>query len=117
MATVGVVGLGDMGSGLAKNLIAAGFETRGFDLSEKRMADFKALGGIAARDPADAGTGADVVFVMVMNGDQVKSVVFGGRIYLSLIFLASNSMTFSSASSAARAPSASALSQAMTSRS
>ena len=78
MATVGVVGLGDMGSGLAKNLIAAGFETRGFDLSEKRMAGFEALGGIAARDPADAGTGADVVFVMVMNGDQVKSVVFGG---------------------------------------
>ena len=49
MATVGVVGLGDMGSGLAKNLIAAGFETRGFDLSEKRMADFGALGGIAVR--------------------------------------------------------------------
>ena len=36
----GVIGLGDMGSGLAKNLIANGFETSGFDLSETRMADF-----------------------------------------------------------------------------
>ena len=45
---VGVIGLGDMGSGLAKNLIEAGFETAGFDLSEERMAAFTALGGKAA---------------------------------------------------------------------
>ena len=42
----GVIGLGDMGSGLAKNLIANGFETSGFDLSETRMADFSAMGGV-----------------------------------------------------------------------
>lgn len=29
----GVIGLGDMGSGLAKNLIKNGFETTGLDLS------------------------------------------------------------------------------------
>ena len=30
----GVIGLGDMGSGLAKNLIANGFETTGLDLAQ-----------------------------------------------------------------------------------
>ena len=33
MKRAGVIGLGDMGSGLAKNLIAAGLPTTGFDLS------------------------------------------------------------------------------------
>jgi len=78
MKQAGVVGLGDMGSGLAKNLIAAGFTVRGFDLSEKRLADFVALGGTAASSAADSGAGSDVVFVMVMNGDQAKSVILGG---------------------------------------
>jgi 3-hydroxyisobutyrate dehydrogenase-like beta-hydroxyacid dehydrogenase len=32
MKIVGVVGLGDMGSGLAKNLLKHGFEVRGADL-------------------------------------------------------------------------------------
>lgn len=77
MKRVGVIGLGDMGSGLAKNLIAAGFETAGFDLSEDRMKAFKVIGGIAANSPAQVGEGAEAVFVMVMNGDQAKSVILG----------------------------------------
>ena len=55
----GVIGLGDMGSGLAKNLIANGFETSGFDLSETRMADFSAMGGITCAGPAEVGRHAD----------------------------------------------------------
>ncbi len=77
MQRVGVIGLGDMGSGLAKNLIGAGFETRGFDLSERRMADFEAMGGKAAASAAAVGEGAETVFVMVMNGEQAKSVILG----------------------------------------
>ena len=43
----GVIGLGDMGSGLAKNLIANGFETAGLDLSPDRLAAFRDMGGQA----------------------------------------------------------------------
>ena len=39
----GVVGLGDMGSGLAKNLIKSGFPAYGFDLREARMKAFSDL--------------------------------------------------------------------------
>ncbi len=77
MQKTGVIGLGDMGSGLAKNLIANGFETRGFDLSPERMNAFQAMGGTLAQSAGDVGNGADAVFVMVMNGDQVKDVIFG----------------------------------------
>ncbi len=77
MKRVGVIGLGDMGSGLAKNLINNGFETTGFDLSDTRMAAFADMGGKPASDAAEVGGNADVVFVMVMNGDQAKSVILG----------------------------------------
>ncbi len=73
---IGVIGLGNMGSGLARNLIGAGFETTGFDLSADRMQAFRELGGIAADDAAGTGRGADAVFVMVMNGRQARSVIF-----------------------------------------
>ena len=73
----GVIGLGDMGSGLAKNLIANRFEVAGLDLSADRMAAFEAMGGRPAVSPSEVGQGADAVFVMVMNGDQVKDVLFG----------------------------------------
>ncbi|MEM9031253.1 MAG: NAD(P)-dependent oxidoreductase [Pseudomonadota bacterium] len=77
MKRVGVIGLGDMGSGLAKNLIAGGFETTGFDLSAERMAAFRAMGGRAAESPAGVGAASDAVYVMVMNGDQAKAVILG----------------------------------------
>ncbi len=71
---VGVIGLGDMGSGLAKNVIKAGFDCAGFDLSPDRLKAFEALGGSPAGSAADTATGADVVFVMVMTGAQAHSV-------------------------------------------
>jgi len=77
MKTAGVIGLGDMGSGLAKNLIADGFKTSGFDLSDARMKAFETLGGQAAASAADVGSAAEVVFVMVMNGNQAKQVILG----------------------------------------
>ncbi len=74
---VGVIGLGDMGSGLAKNLIANGFETSGFDVSDARMAQFAELDGVSCADAGAVGRHADIVFVMVMNGDQAKQVILG----------------------------------------
>lgn len=75
MKRIGVIGIGDMGSGLAKNLLAAGFEVVGFDPAEHRMRAFVEMGGIAAASAKDVGAGADACFVMVMNGDQAKSVI------------------------------------------
>ena len=77
MQRVGVIGLGDMGSGIARNLIKAGFETRGFDLSEQRMAAFIEMGGTPAASAREVGASADAVFVMVMTGAQAKAVILG----------------------------------------
>lgn len=73
----GVIGLGDMGSGLARNLIAAGFPVTGFDLSRARLDALTEMGGTAAESAAEVGAGADAVFVMVMNGAQAREVILG----------------------------------------
>lgn len=77
MQRAGVIGIGDMGSGLARNLIKNGFQTTGIDLLADRMQAFEAMGGIAASSAAEVGRNSDAVFVMVMRGDEAKSVILG----------------------------------------
>ena len=77
MKTTGVIGIGDMGSGLALNLIKNGFQVTGRDLLDKRMAAFRDMGGQPARSSAEVGASAEAVFVMVMTGDEAKDVILG----------------------------------------
>jgi len=75
MKKVGVIGLGNMGMGMAKNLIKSGFSVIGFDLDDKRLLKLKENGGSTTTSTVQVGEETDAVFVMVMNGEQVKAVV------------------------------------------
>ena len=77
MTCTGVIGLGDMGSGLAKNLIKNGFETIGIDLLETRMKAFVEMGGTAGQDIAAVAQKAQAVYVMVMSGAEAKNIILG----------------------------------------
>ncbi|WP_323767982.1 NAD(P)-dependent oxidoreductase [Antarctobacter sp.] len=77
MMRCGVIGLGDMGSGLAKNLVKAGFPTSGFDLIPARTAALADLGGTPMQNGAEVGAASDVVYVMVMTGAEVRDVILG----------------------------------------
>lgn len=77
MKKVGIVGLGDMGSGLAKNILKNGFSLIGFDLNEARMTELKEAGGTPAANCREVAENSDTIFVMVLNGNQVKQVVLG----------------------------------------
>jgi 3-hydroxyisobutyrate dehydrogenase-like beta-hydroxyacid dehydrogenase len=77
MKQVGVIGLGNMGIGMAKNIIANGFGVVGYDLREECLEALEALGGKTARSPREVGQLADPVFVMVLSGSQVYQVVAG----------------------------------------
>lgn len=74
---VGLIGLGDMGIGMAKNIIESGFELTGFDLRTERLDMLKELGGSVAANPREVGSKSDAVFIMVMNSQQVDAVVNG----------------------------------------
>lgn len=73
---VGIVGIGDMGSGLAKNLLQHGFDVSGFDLNPERMKQFADMGGRPAANLAEVARDARAVYVMVMTGAQAKAVIF-----------------------------------------
>ncbi|MFQ6116497.1 MAG: NAD(P)-dependent oxidoreductase, partial [bacterium] len=77
MRKVGFVGLGDMGMGMAKNLLKNGFELTGYDLREERLQELVQLGGKRATSCQQVAENSDAVFVMVLNGQQVKEVVLG----------------------------------------
>lgn len=77
MATVGFIGLGNMGGPMAKNLMAAGHTVNVFDLSEDAVATAVADGGNKAGTVADAVSSADVVVTMLPAGKHVRSVYTG----------------------------------------
>lgn len=75
--TVGVIGLGNMGIGMAKNLIKAGFQTVGYDVRKERLDLLRGLGGTLARSCAEVGEKAETVIVMVFDASQVEEAVLG----------------------------------------
>jgi len=77
MKKVGLVGLGDMGIGMAKNILKDGFELTGYDLREERLQMLSQLGGKPAANCREVVENSDAVFVMVLNGQQVKEVILG----------------------------------------
>ncbi len=79
MKTVGVIGLGNMGMGMAKNFIKKGFPTKGYDVFAPKLEQFSEAGGISCASPAEVGKDTDVVFVMVLNGQQALDVAFGAQ--------------------------------------
>ncbi len=77
MRKVGIIGLGDMGMGMAGNIIKGGFPLTGYDLRDTRLAELEQAGGVRAASCREVGESSDTVFVMVLNGDQVKEAIFG----------------------------------------
>ena len=75
MASIGFIGLGNMGGPMAANLVRAGHVVRGFDLSGAARAALSEAGGQAASSVADAAAGADVVVTMLPAGPHVRAVL------------------------------------------
>ena len=75
MEKIGIIGLGNMGMGIAKNVIKSGYTAMGYDLREECLKEIVSYGGETADSVSQVGKLSDVVFVMVMNGNQVKEVV------------------------------------------
>jgi len=77
MATIAFIGLGNMGSGMAVNLVKAGHDVRAFDLSEAAVAKLVDAGASAAGSASEAVTGADAVVTMLPAGKHVRAVYEG----------------------------------------
>ena len=74
---VGVIGLGSMGLGVARTLVAKGFPVYAYDVRPQVLKDFAREGGKACADPGEVGAKAHVLIVLVVNAEQTYEVLFG----------------------------------------
>ncbi|WP_349360462.1 3-hydroxyisobutyrate dehydrogenase [Stappia sp.] len=77
MATIGFIGLGNMGGPMAANLVKAGHTVHGLDLSAEARARLEEAGGKAVESLAEAVSQADVVVTMLPAGTHVRKVYCG----------------------------------------
>ncbi|MFY7777997.1 MAG: 3-hydroxyisobutyrate dehydrogenase [Elstera sp.] len=77
MATIGFIGLGNMGGPMAANLVKAGHRVTGFDLVSAALEAAEAAGVAIAASPAEAVAGAEIVVTMLPSGKHVLGVYDG----------------------------------------
>ena len=73
---VGFIGLGNMGSGMAANLLKAGHALTVYNRTKSRAEALKGLGATGADTPAQATSGADVVITMLADDRALGAVLF-----------------------------------------
>jgi L-threonate 2-dehydrogenase len=74
---VGIVGVGNMGGGMAARLLASGWAVQACDLLAERVDALVRQGARAASTPAEAAAGAGALIVCVVDAEQARSVLFG----------------------------------------
>ena len=74
MARIGFIGLGNMGGPMAANLVKAGHEVAGYDLSRPAREALAAAGGEVAPSAAEAARDAAYVVTMLPAGKHVREV-------------------------------------------
>jgi len=78
MASIGFIGLGRMGHGMAGRYLDAGFDVAVWNRSKPKADDLLARGARWANSPADAAFGADAIVTMVAD-DEASNAVWLGK--------------------------------------
>jgi 3-hydroxyisobutyrate dehydrogenase-like beta-hydroxyacid dehydrogenase len=74
---IGFLGLGQMGTGMAANLIKAGHDVTLYNRSPGKAGELIAQGAGQAKTPAEAAAKADAVITMVAHDEALAALAFG----------------------------------------
>lgn len=74
---VGLLGIGAMGRGIAKNLVSAGFTVRGYDPRTEALKELESFGGVTVASPTEAARGSQWVITCLPGHEQVLEALFG----------------------------------------
>lgn len=74
---VGFIGLGNMGSGMARNLIKTGHTVTVYNRTRSRAEELRGTGATVAETPGQAASGAEAVITMLADDRALEDVVFG----------------------------------------
>ena len=81
----GFIGVGAMGSGMARNLIKAGHKVTVYNRTRSRADELKSDGATVAETAGQAAAGAEAVFTMLADDHALEEVTFGaGKLLESL---------------------------------
>jgi 3-hydroxyisobutyrate dehydrogenase-like beta-hydroxyacid dehydrogenase len=75
VTSIGVVGLGIMGSAMAGHLIKAGHHVVGYDVRAARLRELRAAGGSAATSCLDVGRQARIIITSLPSADALAQTV------------------------------------------
>ena len=79
MKTVGVIGIGLMGMGVAKRLLEQGFRVRVRDIRSEAEDEARAAGAEVCATLAELARECDALITLVVDADQTEAVVFGAK--------------------------------------
>src|SRR5947209_768008 len=74
---IAFIGLGQMGSGMARNLVRAGHDLAVYNRTRSRAEEPEGEGARVADSPADAASSVDVLITMLADDEAVEQVIFG----------------------------------------
>jgi 3-hydroxyisobutyrate dehydrogenase len=77
--TVGFIGLGIMGQGMARNLLKAGFPLVVWNRTASKMTPLIEAGAQAAQHPADLARRCDIIITCVSDTPDVQEVILGDQ--------------------------------------
>ena len=75
MTSIGVVGLGIMGSAMAGHLMKAGYRVVGYDVRAARARELRTAGGSAAKDCGDVGRQARIIITSLPSAEALTQTV------------------------------------------
>lgn len=73
-STVGLIGIGAMGSAFARHLLHSGYAVVGYDLSEERRAQFIEMGGLVV-SPREMSGMCDIAILSLPSGEAAREVL------------------------------------------
>lgn len=73
-STVGIIGLGIMGSAYARNLIDAGYKVVGTDVTKAALDELGAMGGSIAVSPREVAEAADIILLALPSVKALEAV-------------------------------------------
>ncbi len=79
METIGFIGLGNMGSGMAGNIQKADYPMVVFDIRQEMTKSFIDNGARLATSPAEVASQCDVTFTSLPGPNEVEAVALGGQ--------------------------------------
>src|SRR3954468_2475241 len=76
MRNLGIVGVGNMGGGMAGNLLRRGWGGGGHDIDRAKVQALEKFGAIACDSAAEAARAVRLVIVCVVDAEQSRDVLF-----------------------------------------